>query len=192
MLSSLSSYTQLLHQIRKISYTYIIWSNVVDATTTCLWFGVGLLLYIFTYITLNAIRFWGRHSKTAGEERVQLCEGNWGFQGLCSFWQNQFPFHARNRFRNDIATSNVASSATQFTAILLVKPVFKSSLRCLFCLCIVYKETSLFIAIVFFQICNEYNKRIYLCKNQYTSGWHIDTERWRRPSKIWETYCFHC
>ena len=29
----------------------------------------------------------------------------------------------------------------------------------------------------FFQICNEYNKRIYLCKNQYTSGWHIDTER---------------
>lgn len=39
MLSSLrvlSSYTQLLHQIRKISYTYIIWSNVVDATSTCL------------------------------------------------------------------------------------------------------------------------------------------------------------
>lgn len=62
MLSSLrvlSSYTQLLHQIRKISYTYIIWSNVVDATTTCLWFVVGLLLYIFTCITLNAIRFWG-------------------------------------------------------------------------------------------------------------------------------------
>ena len=44
-----------------------------------------------------------------------------------AFVQNQFPFHARNRFRNDIATSNVAPSATQFTAILLVKPVFKSS-----------------------------------------------------------------
>jgi len=31
---------------------------------------IGLLLYVFIYITLNAIRFGGRHSETVGGERI--------------------------------------------------------------------------------------------------------------------------
>ena len=50
--------------------------NVANATTTYLRFAIGLLLYVFIYIILNAIRFGGRHSETTGGERIQLCQGN--------------------------------------------------------------------------------------------------------------------
>ena len=49
------------------------------------------------------------------------------FKVSVAFDKKQFLFHARDRFRNDFATSNVSPRATQFTAILLVKPVFKST-----------------------------------------------------------------